>query len=176
MKRTAAFLTAAVCAVACSAAYAMYSVSNEGKWPKNWPAELEPLRKQSRSLTGSLANLTSHEIPFKKREDFESAWPHILKVKSKGAPVVLLSGPNAKFGMRIDAGVRIHVPPLPPKNGVTPLAPTPHVTSLRERWLWTTYIELIVDGDVVDLNRIALPADTPIVDQRSGRGGGRRGN
>jgi hypothetical protein len=26
--------------------------------------------------------------------------------------------------------------------------------------------ELIVDGQIVDLNRIALPPDTPIVDQR----------
>jgi hypothetical protein len=27
-------------------------------------------------------------------------------------------------------------------------------------------IELVVDGKIVDLNRIALPADTPIVDER----------
>ena len=30
----------------------------------------------------------------------------------------------------------------------------------------TTYIELVVDGDIVDLNRIPLPADTPIIDER----------
>jgi hypothetical protein len=30
----------------------------------------------------------------------------------------------------------------------------------------TTFIELVVDGNVVDLNRIALPADTPIIDER----------
>jgi hypothetical protein len=48
-----------------------------------------------------------------------------------------------------------------------------------------TYIELVVDGNVVDLNRIPLPADAPIVDERfrtappagekqaSNRGGGR---
>ena len=33
--------------------------------------------------------------------------------------------------------------------------------------MYTKYIDLIVDGDVVDLNRIALPEDTPIIDQRS---------
>jgi hypothetical protein len=27
-------------------------------------------------------------------------------------------------------------------------------------------IQLIVDGDIVDLNRISLPADTPIIDRR----------
>ena len=30
----------------------------------------------------------------------------------------------------------------------------------------TTYLELVVDGDIVDLNRIPLPADTPINDER----------
>jgi hypothetical protein len=33
-------------------------------------------------------------------------------------------------------------------------------------WRATTEIDLIVDGKVVDLNRIALPADTPILDKR----------
>jgi hypothetical protein len=28
------------------------------------------------------------------------------------------------------------------------------------------YIELIFDGDIVDLNRIPLPPDTPIIDER----------
>jgi hypothetical protein len=47
----------------------------------------------------------------------------------------------------------------------------------------TTYIELVVDGKIVDLNRIALPADTSIIDERFTDGpnksgdpsGGRRG-
>jgi hypothetical protein len=30
----------------------------------------------------------------------------------------------------------------------------------------TTYIELVVDGEIVDLNRIPLPADTPMIDER----------
>jgi hypothetical protein len=37
---------------------------------------------------------------------------------------------------------------------------------VRERWMYTSYIELVVDGDIVDLNRIPLPADTPIIDKR----------
>ena len=28
------------------------------------------------------------------------------------------------------------------------------------------FIELVVDGNIVDLNRIPLPADTPIIDER----------
>ena len=38
--------------------------------------------------------------------------------------------------------------------------------NVRGRWHWTTYIELVVDGEIVDLNRIPLPADTPIIDER----------
>ena len=34
------------------------------------------------------------------------------------------------------------------------------------RLMRTNYIELIVDGKIVDLNRIPLPADTPIIDKR----------
>lgn len=30
----------------------------------------------------------------------------------------------------------------------------------------TTFIELVVDGKIVDLNRIPLPRDTPIIDER----------
>jgi hypothetical protein len=165
MKRMTAFL-AAIAFCAAGSAYALYSVDNQGTWPKSWPKELEPLRKQSRTLRGSLADLTSYEIPFTKREDFESAWPHILKVKSQGAPVVLLRAPDRSLGTLIKAGVRIPCPPPQPKNGVTPPAPIPGTTNLRERWLWTTYIELVVDGDIVDLNRIPLPADTPMIDKR----------
>jgi len=37
---------------------------------------------------------------------------------------------------------------------------------VRTKWSNTTYIELVVDGEIVDLNRIPLPPDTPIVDER----------
>ena len=32
--------------------------------------------------------------------------------------------------------------------------------------MYTNYIDLIVDGDVVDLNRISMPAGAPIIDER----------
>ena len=50
------------------------------------------------------------------------------------------------------AGVVVHCPPLDhADNSATSDA---------------TFIELVVDGDVVDLNRLPLPADTPIMDER----------
>ena len=39
-------------------------------------------------------------------------------------------------------------------------------SNLRVTWMYTTYIELVVDGEIVDLNRIPLPPDTPIIDER----------
>ena len=108
-----------------------------------------------------------YEIPFANREEFEAAWPHLLKVKSKGAPIILVRGPKTDFMEVKPAGVLIHSPPLGQnENPGTPEAPIPGVVNVRERWMNTTFIELVVDGNIVDLNRIALPADTPIVDER----------
>ena len=171
MKRTIAFLAAiAFCAV-CSAVYALYSVSDKGTWPESWPKELEPLRKQSRTSVGPMVLNRHYQIPFTKREEFESAWPHLLKVKSKGAPVILVRAPDARLGTRISAGVRIYSPPAQTGDRVMPEAPLPgpgweDPTQVRERWMYTTFIELVVDGEIVDLNRIPLPADTPIIDER----------
>jgi hypothetical protein len=145
MKRTIVFLAAiAFCAV--GPAYALYSVSDKGEWPKSWPKELEPLRKQARIYEGPLAPDLHYAIPFTKREEFESAWPHLLKVKSKGAALCLVRAPNFFLGEHPKAGVVVHCPPLGQEG--------------------TTYLELVVDEEIVDLNRIPLPADTPIIDQR----------
>ena len=150
MKRRIVFLAAmflaaiAFCAV--GSVYALYLVSNEGTWPKSWPKELEPLRKQSRTLVGPKVEYRHYAIPFTKREEFESAWPHLLKVNSKGAALRLGRAPNFFLGEHVKAGVVVHSPPLGQED--------------------PTYIELVVDGDIVDLNRIPLPADTPIIDQR----------
>src|SRR5262245_20621505 len=163
MKRKIALLLfAALCVV--SPAYALWSLGPGGTWPQSWPQELEPLRKQAWTLVGGIANLTKYEIPFTKREEFEAAWPHILKVKSKGAPVVLVRSPDPYLG-RLKAGVNINCPPGHPGKLSLPEAPI-GTTNRWERWLYTYYIELVVDGTIVDLNRIALPADTPIIDER----------
>ena len=148
-------------------ALALYEVANEGLWPKTWPKELEKLRKQARSLTGPLAPnmFWYYEIPFTKREEFEAAWPHLLKVRTKGSPIYLLRAPNSRMGTAIPAGVRVHSPPSDTKE---PEAPLSGKQLDRETWQWTNYIELVVDGQIVDLNRIPLPAETPIVDERFG--------
>ncbi|MHC4676321.1 MAG: glycoside hydrolase domain-containing protein, partial [Planctomycetota bacterium] len=157
-----------------------------------------------------------YEIGFTSRAEFEAAWPHILVVKSKKAPLTLLSSPDKKLVETVKAGVRI----LSPLTGtfVTPeglryppgaLAipdgkflkigpPWPdHIKSqsgalpkyaVYENGKWLPYtdkkakeysgkkrycltrarieIELVVDGDIVDLSRIPLPLDTPIIDKR----------
>ena len=166
MQRATIFLAAVVLGAVTSAAYALYSVSNDGRWPQSWPQELEPLRKQAHSFVGPQTAHQHHAITFTKREEMEAAWPHLLKVKTKGAPVFLVQGPNFFLGETSRAGVIVHSPPPgQADNPATPEAPI-NSTNMRERWLYTTYIELVVDGEIVDLNRIPLPADTPIIDER----------
>ncbi len=158
MNRTIPFLTAVAVCWVCPL-FADYTVENRGAWPNDWPKELEPLRKQSQTLEGPLRPLRHYAIPFTKRDDFESAWPQILKIKSKGAPIVLRRGPSFWLGEETNAGVCIHTPP----KGEAPVAGD-KITG--GRWEETIYIELIVDGEIVDLNRIPLPADTSIIDER----------
>lgn len=165
MKRIVAVITALTLCAATSV-YALYSVANEGLWPKTWSKELEPLRKQSRTLVGPLLEARHYAIPFTKREDFEAAWPLLLQAKTKGAPIMLVRGKNFFLDQR-EAGVVVHSPPEGQnQNPNTPEAPIPGDRSPRSKWMYTTYIELVVDGQIVDLNRIELPADTPIVDER----------
>jgi len=65
----------------------------------------------------------------------------------------LVRGPTFFLGEHVKAGVVVHCPPAgQADNPATPEAPI--------------YVELVVDGDVVDLNRMPLPADTPIIDER----------
>jgi hypothetical protein len=157
MKRVLVFV-AAVPIFAVFPLHADYSVEDRGVWPESWPKELESLRKTARTFEGPLQPLLHYGIKFTTREEFEAAWPHLLKVKSKGAPIVLRRGPNFWLG-GASHGVCVHTPPADTK----PLS-GPDVNS--SRWEMSNYIELIVDGTIVDLNRIFLPTDTPISDER----------
>ena len=167
MNRRTALLSAIACLAIRSVAFAEYSVWDKGMWPESWPKELEPLRKQARTYEGPRVLYRFYLIPFTKREEFEAAWPQLLKVKSKGVPIVLVRGPKTDFFVVQPAGVIIRTPPVNqapgPENGVS-------IEDARKadgEWRTkATYIELVVDGEIVDLNRIALPADTLIIDER----------
>ena len=167
MKRNLALLAAIACFALCFAARADYSFWERGAWPESWPKELEPLRKQSRTMEGPRVLYRHYMIPFTKREDFEAAWPHLLKVKSKGAPIVLVRGPKTDFFVVQPAGVHIRTPPLDPDQKADNDVPAEDAKKADGDWRTNaTYIELAVDGKIVDLNRISLPADTLIFDER----------
>jgi len=150
-----------------SKAFAEFVFWEKGAWPDSWPKELEPYRKQARTLEGPEVLLRHYQIPFTKREEFEKAWPHILKVKSKGAPIILVRGPKTDFFAIKPAGVLIHTPPVDTDKRADPEQPLPgEWPNIRHKWIKTSFIELVIDGNIVDLNRIPLPADTPIIDER----------
>ncbi len=186
--------------------YAAIMSGDGGTWPDDWPSELEPLRDQA--VTNEVMHgiqETVYEIPFGKREEFENAWPHILKVKSKGAPLILEKTPSSYgvSGSTMETGVRLLCPPtgaeygkpgckdLPEDKGLIAgppwpqslMSPTgelpeyvatgleewlPFDESQRETWRIRARIDivLVTDGKIVDLNRIRLPEDTPIIDRR----------
>ena len=85
MNRALAFAASLLFLSPCVAT-ADYGVRDEGSWPATWPKELDGLRAQSRTLEGPLVLLLHYAIPFAKREEFETSWPHLLKVKSPARP------------------------------------------------------------------------------------------
>lgn len=167
MKKIVGSIVALALFAVVSTAFGLYSVSDTGTWPKEWPGELEALRTQSRTLVGPTFAARHFAIRFENRDEFEAAWPHILKVKSKWAPIYLVRGPNFFLGKE-QTGVVVHCPPEGQwDNPKTPEAPIEGCPSeSRSRWQQMNYIELLVDGQVVDLNRIPFPPDTPIIDER----------
>lgn len=149
---------------------AMMTSREYGTWPDTWPKELEPYRDQAKTLyfaTGS-NNSTVYEIPFGNRDDFESVWPHILGLKSKGAPLILVSSPFAYGYGTMKLGVRIL---SWPERGLYTLKDVATGTWVADRQR-ASYVPahkdimLVCDGKVIDLNRIPLPPDTPIIDRR----------
>jgi len=133
-------------------------------WPESWPKELEPLRKQARTYEGPRVLYRFYLIPFTKREEFEAAWPQLLKVKSKGVPIVLVRGPRTDFFRINPGGVLIHTPPIADKGDNE--VPLDDAKKAHGEWRTkASYIELAVDREIVDLNRIPLPADTLIIDE-----------
>lgn len=176
-------------------------LSNKGgNWPDSWPRELEPLRSQSTTIDVAHGiQETLYEIPFSSRAEFEKAWPFILKLKSKGAPLVLDKAPStySTSGSTLAVGVRILVPSgavLQAPTSTTRLtaaAPWPdsiktasgdlpeYVVAENGRWIAyigqeahgfiyraRTDITLVVDGQIVDLNRIEFPPQTTLMDRR----------
>ena len=179
--------------------YALVMTSNRGNWPDSWPKELESLRERAKTVQVMHGiQETVYEIPFESREEFEKAWPHILKLKSKGAPVILEKSPStyAISGSSMPTGVRILWPSggtveRPDGTRLEAKAPWPesiksgrgelpeYVTAEGGKWIPVTGgerrgflnrarvdIMLVTDGRVIDLNRIELPSETPIIDKR----------
>ena len=170
MKTRTTLVAAAIVCGLCSAAHALYSVADSGLWPESWPRQLEPLRKQSRTLVGPWVAQRHYAIRFTRRAEFEAAWPQLLKVKTKAAPIILVRGPSFFLGHHAKAGVIVHSPPEGQSaNPNTPEAPIRGVTNPRERWMNTTYLEVVVDGDVIDAERIRIPGNVPVRDERSTR-------
>ena len=198
MRRTN--LIVAVLAVAlASAAVAMISTQKGRPFPASWPAELAAYQAQATKVDVMHGiQETVYEIPFANSDEFAKAWPYLLKLKSKGAPLILENSPStySVSGSKMSAGVRVLWPAdgftvIPDGSRLSTQGPWPDsILSasgalpeyvVEENGKWVPFkgqqqgfrnrarvdIMLMVDGEIVDLNKIALPADTPIIDHRT---------
>jgi hypothetical protein len=157
LKRPKQFTLVFVAAIIVCMAGSVYAISfggPGGKWPKTWPKELEPLRKEAWTWEHGFGGM-SYDIPFATREEFEAAWPHILTLKAKDARIYLLRGSHLRVKEENSAGVRV----VPPRDVTLAQAEKLPANIITTIWL-------VVDGEIVDLNRITLPADTTIIDER----------
>ena len=188
-----------VVSMTCGVCHAVVTTIERGTWPESWPKELEPYRRQAKTVEVAHGiQETVYQVPFDSREEFEKAWPHVLKLKSKGAPLILQKTPSTYHvsGSTMPAGVRILWPSggtagLPDGTQLHARAPWPesiksasgelpeYVVAEGGKWVAFTGgqrkgflrrarvdVVLVVDGRVVDLNRIQLPGGTPILDRR----------
>jgi hypothetical protein len=101
---------------AASARSAIYT-QEEGNWPKDWPAELEPLRGSARTIgvaTGIQENI--YEIPIADRATLDRVWPAVLKLHTHGGRVTLSKAgqeSHPDWGSILDnrqAAIRIYAP------------------------------------------------------------------
>jgi hypothetical protein len=152
---------------------------NREEFEKIWPTILKVKSK------GGTLKLRSVEKPFDEK----------TSLFSKGEPIVRIYGPVHPAWPLTFRGGRELVPGPPwPESAKWATGELPeYVTASQDHTTWVPYladpnttwvpyladpnrpaskwraridIELVVDGKIIDLNRIRLPADTPIIDKR----------
>ena len=155
-----------------------YLLLQNGEWPTSWPKELDPLRHHmgkgrfTATFSQSGEDQLHFGIRFTTRKECEAAWPHLLKVRSEGTPIILRSGPSFWLG-GTSHGACVHQTPAIRRvgGGNLPISKTPReveklLSAEEVRSKTKSSLELFVDGEIVDLNRIELPEDAPIIDRR----------
>ena len=176
------------------ASFALLMIRSRGTWPSTWPKQFDLFR--GRATTIEVANGVQevwYEIPFSNRQKSEWAWPSILSRKSKGAPIILRTGPITNVANDVfRSGVCILCPPggaVSFADGARRRAQAPWPESARTRsgelpeyvverdGAWAPCdragtrarvdIVLVMDGRSVNTNHLDIPPGTIIIDERS---------
>jgi hypothetical protein len=188
IRRPAVYIGLVVFLISVCACQALLMVQERGDWPTSWPKELEPYRQAARTESG--LGQVAYQLFVSDRREFEHLWPTVLKVREPNGSLRLRSGdvpcvrilapaPPSEGRFR---GKTAHIGPPWPDSARNPDGSLPELLSWsfeKETWIPASVdgstvlshravigIELIVDGMVIDLNRIRLPADTRIIDDR----------
>ena len=128
-----------------STVFGLQLIAHEATWPKEWPEELEEFRSLGWTASGPHGNTQQHYIRFESREQFERAWPALLRAKPRNENDSIRLVWNIQ-NAPVEAHVCISEHPFE-TDGIPALV-------------------LAVDGEIVDLNRIPLPGGVTIIDER----------
>ncbi|MBL7153693.1 MAG: hypothetical protein ISS79_08240 [Phycisphaerae bacterium] len=141
---------------------------NREEFEKIWPT-IQKVKSK-----GGTLKLSSIEKPFDEKTSFFS----------QAQPIVRIYGPvHPAWPVTFRGGKKlVPGPPWPDSARLEAGELSEYVTGSADRTTWLPYvydpnkpagmwraridIELVVDGEIIDLNRIRLPADTRIIDNR----------
>lgn len=143
-KKTAIALFSTMIVLLSFFSFARMLTTNVGTWPDSWPKELDQFRGQAKSMQVSHSIQENvYEIRFESRQEFDRAWTHILKLKTKGAPLIIDGAPSyyPVSGTTAEAGVRILAPSL--GGSLSAAAPD---TELFAGPPWPDYLRLPYGG------------------------------
>ena len=144
-------------------ALARKSCSSHGTWPADWPKGLDAWRDQATTLRAApLGQDGFYTVTLEDREAFEKGWAALLEVPRADHPTLtLVSEPPKDVALESLGG----------RRAGRPVVQVRYYRSFGENGKKSREvavgITLFVDGKIVDLNRVRIPAGYKIEDRRT---------
>lgn len=145
------------------AALARKACSAHGSWPADWPKGLDAWRDRATTLRAApLGQDGFYTVTLENRKAFEQGWAALLEVpRADRATLTLVSKPPKDAAREALGG----------KHPGRPVVQVRYYRSFGEKGKKSREvavgITLFVDGKIVDLNRVRIPAGYRIEDRRT---------
>jgi len=145
------------------AALARRSCSTHGSWPPDWPKELDAWRDRATTLRAApLGQDGFYTVTLEDREAFEKGWAALLDVPHADQPILALVSEPPEDVARTALGGR-----CPGRPVLQVLYYRSFGKNGEKSQEVVVGITLFVDGKIVDLNRVRIPAGYRIEDRRT---------